>query len=54
VDKNSTVVFPAPLMTTISELGAFLAREKAAAIPAAELDGHAALTAPNGAPVKTG
>jgi len=34
VDKNSTVVFPAPLMTTIAELGAFLAREKAAAVPA--------------------
>jgi regulator of protease activity HflC (stomatin/prohibitin superfamily) len=30
VDKNSTVVFPAPLMSTISELGAFLARETAA------------------------
>ena len=27
VDKNSTVVFPAPLMSTIGELGAFLARE---------------------------
>ena len=27
VDKNSTVVFPAPLMSTINELGAFLARE---------------------------
>jgi regulator of protease activity HflC (stomatin/prohibitin superfamily) len=27
VDKNSTVVFPAPLMSTISELGAFLNRE---------------------------
>ena len=34
VDKNSTVVFPAPIMTTIAELGAFLAREKAAAAPA--------------------
>jgi len=33
VDKNTTVVFPAPLMTTISELGAFLARETAAATP---------------------
>jgi regulator of protease activity HflC (stomatin/prohibitin superfamily) len=33
VDKNTTVVFPAPLMTTIAELGAFLAREKAAATP---------------------
>lgn len=31
VDKNSTVVFPAPLMTTITELGAFLARESASA-----------------------
>jgi len=30
VDKNTTVVFPAPLMTTIAELGAFLARENAA------------------------
>ena len=31
VDKNSTVVFPAPLMSTIQELGAFVAREAAAA-----------------------
>src|SRR5579872_2313687 len=31
VDKNTTVVFPAPLMTTIAELGSFLAGEKAAA-----------------------
>ncbi|HEV7756531.1 MAG TPA: slipin family protein [Mycobacteriales bacterium] len=30
VDKNTTVVFPAPLMSTIGELGAFLARESAA------------------------
>jgi regulator of protease activity HflC (stomatin/prohibitin superfamily) len=34
VDKNSTVVFPAPLMSTITELGNFLAREAAAATPA--------------------
>ena len=34
VDKNTTVVFPAPLMSTIEELGSFLAREKAAAIRA--------------------
>jgi regulator of protease activity HflC (stomatin/prohibitin superfamily) len=34
VDKNTTVVFPAPLMTTIAELGSFLAREAAAAAPA--------------------
>jgi regulator of protease activity HflC (stomatin/prohibitin superfamily) len=31
VDKNTTVVFPAPLMTTITELGSFIATEKAAA-----------------------
>src|SRR5512144_1103838 len=31
VDKNTTVVFPAPLMSTIGELGSFLAREAAAA-----------------------
>jgi hypothetical protein len=30
VDKNTTVVFPAPLMSTIGELGTFLARETAA------------------------
>src|SRR5689334_9128058 len=39
-DHNSTVVFPAPLMSTIGELGTFLAREAAAAVPAA--------TVPNG------
>jgi len=33
VDRNTTVVFPAPLMSTIGELGAFLARETAAATP---------------------
>ncbi|MGY2746140.1 slipin family protein [Pseudarthrobacter sp. O4] len=31
VDKNSTVVFPAPMMSTIAELAAFLARENKAA-----------------------
>ena len=43
VDKNSTVVFPAPLMSTIQELGAFLNRETAAsaAVPAPTArDGH--------------
>jgi regulator of protease activity HflC (stomatin/prohibitin superfamily) len=30
VDKNTVVVFPAPLMSTIGELGTFLARETAA------------------------
>jgi len=33
VDKNTTVVFPAPIMTTIAELGNFLTREAAAATP---------------------
>jgi regulator of protease activity HflC (stomatin/prohibitin superfamily) len=31
VDRNTTVVFPAPLMSTIGELSAFLARESQAA-----------------------
>jgi hypothetical protein len=31
VDKNSTIMFPAPLMSTIEEIGAFLRREAAAA-----------------------
>ncbi len=34
VDKNTTVVFPAPLMSTIEELGTFLAREAAGAASA--------------------
>ncbi|MDV9187047.1 slipin family protein [Streptomyces sp. SR27] len=34
VDKNTTVVFPAPLMSTIGDLGAFLAREANAAATA--------------------
>ncbi|WP_328457786.1 hypothetical protein [Amycolatopsis sp. NBC_00438] len=33
VDKNTTAEFPAPLMSTIGELGSFLAREAAAAVP---------------------
>jgi regulator of protease activity HflC (stomatin/prohibitin superfamily) len=31
VDKNSTIMFPAPLMSTIGEIGAFLSREATAA-----------------------
>ena len=48
VDKNTTVVFPAPLMTTIAELGTFLAREKTAA--AGPVPGHTStpLTAARG------
>jgi hypothetical protein len=41
VDKNTTVVFPAPLMTTIAELGAFLSRENAAASPVPSHNGDA-------------
>ena len=33
VDHNTTVVFPAPLMSTIQELGNFLTRERAAGTP---------------------
>ena len=40
VDKNTTVVFPAPLMTTIAELGSFIAREQAAATPAPPAAGN--------------
>jgi regulator of protease activity HflC (stomatin/prohibitin superfamily) len=50
VDKNTTVVFPAPLMTTIAELGSFLAREQAAAGPALSSGGKTApVAAANGA-----
>jgi len=37
VDKNTTVVFPAPLMSTIGELGTFLAREASAAASGSRL-----------------
>ena len=48
VDKNTTVVFPAPLMSTIQELGAFLAREQAASttVPAAPANGAPSRSAP--------
>ena len=32
VDKNSTIMFPAPLMSTIEEIGNFLSRERGAAV----------------------
>jgi len=53
VDKNTTVVFPAPLMSTIGELGSFLARETAAATapaPPADLPKAIPGTASNGVP----
>jgi SPFH domain / Band 7 family len=53
VDKNTTVVFPAPLMSTIEELGSFLSREADAAsakrnqpAPAALFGNGAAAQAP--------
>jgi hypothetical protein len=57
VDHNTTVVFPAPLMSTIQELGAFLAKEQAAGttppppptLPAAEVSATVGRGA-NGAP----
>jgi regulator of protease activity HflC (stomatin/prohibitin superfamily) len=49
VDKNTTVVFPAPLMSTIEELGTFLARESQASIPAAVSTDPGVKVVPNGA-----
>jgi len=61
VDKNTTVVFPGPLMSTIQEMGAFLTRETGAASrlgdrpPSEQVpknsDGNGAQRAANGAPV---
>ena len=55
VDHNSTVVFPAPLMSTIGELGTFLAREsaEAASHAAAAPTTSASDPATNGTPVDT-
>jgi regulator of protease activity HflC (stomatin/prohibitin superfamily) len=55
VDKNSTVVFPAPLMSTIGELGSFLGREAAAAAVTtpAQLPTLTAIGKPNGSPDTT-
>jgi regulator of protease activity HflC (stomatin/prohibitin superfamily) len=44
VDKNTTVVFPAPLMSTIGDLGAFLQREAHAAVATPAVDGHGEVT----------
>jgi len=54
VDKNTTVVFPAPLMSTIGELGTFLAREAASATAAVSIPASAVPpqeTPANGGPV---
>jgi len=49
VDKNTTVVFPAPLMSTIGELGNFLAREGSASASTAQPLAH--LAPANGEPI---
>ena len=51
VDKNTTVVFPAPLMSTIAELGSFLASEQAAAtrVPPPRSEKNRLPKAPSGA-----
>jgi regulator of protease activity HflC (stomatin/prohibitin superfamily) len=56
VDQNSTVIFPAPLMSTIGELGSFLAREAAAVKSVAEEAAAAeeAETAGNGQVAQSG
>jgi hypothetical protein len=54
VDKNTTVVFPAPLMSTIGELGAFLARETAAAAAKAPVGLPSAVAVTNGMPAASG
>lgn len=49
VDKNTTVVFPAPLMSTIAEIGAFLERESTASrtapVPVVPLPGKPSVDA---------
>jgi regulator of protease activity HflC (stomatin/prohibitin superfamily) len=51
VDKNTTVVFPAPLMTTIAELGSFLTAEAAAAAATpTRRSGPETVAAANGVP----
>ena len=41
VDKNSTVIFPSPLMSTIEEIGSFLKREKVSSNRPQRPDGKA-------------
>jgi regulator of protease activity HflC (stomatin/prohibitin superfamily) len=56
VDKNTTVVFPAPLMSTIGELANFLAREAraASAKPAASQPSDVTASAASGQAVGNG
>ena len=54
VDKNTTIVFPAPLMSTIGELANFLAREAAAAAANTTTDHQSDEAAANGNAVGNG
>jgi regulator of protease activity HflC (stomatin/prohibitin superfamily) len=47
VDKNSTIMFPAPLMSTIGDVGAFLRREAGAATPPRDATPRDAALRPN-------
>jgi len=49
VDKNTTVVFPGPLMSTIQEMGAFMARETSAQARMSQTAGTAAKPGTDGA-----
>jgi regulator of protease activity HflC (stomatin/prohibitin superfamily) len=51
VDKNTTVVFPGPLMSTIQEIGAFLSRETGAVAKLPAPSGNGRAKAP-GAPTE--
>jgi hypothetical protein len=47
VDKNSTIMFPAPLMSTIGDIGEFLRRESTAATPHVDATPRDAAPRPN-------
>jgi regulator of protease activity HflC (stomatin/prohibitin superfamily) len=54
VDKNTTVVFPAPLMSTIEELVAFLTRENHAAARSGNASAAPGVRQANGVAAETG
>jgi hypothetical protein len=49
VEKNTTIVFPAPLMSTVEELRGFLSRETTATTPVVEPSGEIELARNGGA-----
>jgi regulator of protease activity HflC (stomatin/prohibitin superfamily) len=54
VDKNTTVVFPGPLMSTIQEMGAFLSRETAAVAKLPQPAANGRAKAADGPPGRAG